>query len=362
MADEPLACIWTMTNLKRLVWLECDYDPLRKVTINAPNLESIYLKGSKGSSPGEIRLQCALLKHIECKPKEHDFPDMLITDLGSVETLQLILENRRDLEFLRGLRQLADLDMTFRCKMKYLDELMDTCAGLPIRILNISCFFEKCSVNLEQFFANFTELESLMLRHVEVYAECEILLRKLKNLQLRSIKYCEDVTLNVPSLTNLTLESNIIDKIIFTNASSLSNLITYLTSKKLKNSLEQTVFPFLDIHRNVESLTLINDSFRKSDDFLDISTNAHILLNLQSLELRLINVTVDFFRVFVESKRLKNLTLTDCNIDCRGLPDGEHIRLVSVECLNTGQRCYLKNTTRADFPLLAGGITGDLLG
>lgn len=129
--------------------------------------------------------------------------------------------------------------------------------------------------------------------------------RKLKNLQLRSIKYCEDVTLNVPSLTNLTLESNIIDKIIFTNASSLSNLIIYLTSKKLKNSLEQTVFPFLDIHRNVESLTLINDSFRKSDDCLDKSTNAHILLNLQSLELRLINVTVDFFRVFVESKRLK---------------------------------------------------------
>ncbi|XP_029725316.1 uncharacterized protein LOC115265188 [Aedes albopictus] len=353
-ADEPLDCIWTMTNLKRLVWLECDYDPLRKVTINAPNLESIYLKGSKGSSPGEIKLQCALLKHIECKPKEHDFPDMFITDLGSVETLQLILENRIDLGFFRGLRQLTDLDLTLDCKMKSLDELMNVCSGLPITILNISCSIERSFINLEEFFANFTELESLTLCRVDFYAERDILLRQLKNLELRCVEYCEDVTLNVPSLTHLTLESDILDKIIFTNASSLLNLSLYLTSEKLKNCLEQTVFPFLDIHRNVESLTLINKRFRKNDDFIHKSTNTHIWLNLRSLELRWINVTVDFFRVFTESKQLHNLTLTDCNIDCTGLPDAEHIRLDSVERMVIGQRCYLKNTIRTDFPLLAG--------
>ncbi|XP_019551332.2 uncharacterized protein LOC109421289 [Aedes albopictus] len=354
-ADKPLNCIWNMPKLKRLVWQECDYDPLRTVTINAPNLESIYLKGSEGSSPGEIRLQCALVKHIECEEYGHEFPEKFITDLGSVETFQLTLENRIDLGFFRGLRQLTDLDLTLDCKMKSLDELMNVCSGLPITILNISCSIERSFINLEEFFANFTELESLTLSRVDFYAERDILLRQLKNLELRCVEYCEDVTLNVPSLTHLTLESDILDKIIFTNASSLSNLSLYLTSEKLKNCLEQTVFPFLDIHRNVESLTLINKRFRKNDDFIDKSTNTHVLSNLRSLELRWINVTVDFFRVFTESKQLQNLTLTDCNIDCTGLPDAEHIRLDSVERMVIGQRCYLKNTIRTDFPLLAGG-------
>lgn len=61
-SEEQMEWFLTLPNLKRLSWRECEYDPLRTVTIDALNLESIYLKGSKGSFPGEVRLRCRRLK------------------------------------------------------------------------------------------------------------------------------------------------------------------------------------------------------------------------------------------------------------------------------------------------------------
>lgn len=358
-SEEQVEWFLTLPNLKRLSWRECEYDPLRTVTIDALNLESIYLKGSKGSFPGEVRLRCRRLKQVNCKPQESEFPKMFVTGLESVETLQLILDNRTDLGFLKELHRLRELQITFLCKMKSLDELVEMCAGLPIRTLDVRSSIEGSSLDLQELFENLADLKSLKLHRIDFFAEHDIVAKELEELNLQSVEYCDDITLNVPKLQHLTLDLDVLDKINFVYTTSLSELCLFWPSEDLGKSLDHTVYSFLDAHGAVTSLILINDYCSRKGNILDKSTNVRVLLNLRKLELRWFTVTVDFFRAIAESELLQNLTLIGCTIDCTGLADEEHVRLASVEQMVTEQQYSLINSKRTDFPLLTGRSIDD---
>ncbi|XP_062552692.1 uncharacterized protein LOC134217878 [Armigeres subalbatus] len=351
--DEKSEWVLAMPNLEKLFWEECEYDPLRTVTIDAPKLETIYLESYESSHRGEFRLQCSQIKHIECILYEDNLLEMFETTLDNVESLQMTLDYRIDLEFIKALRQLSYLNITFNCKMKSLDELESVCAYLQIKTLIISCSIERCFIDLENFFNCFPGLESLTFRRIDFYAENCVQARHLKYLDLQNVEYFDDtVSFNAPNLEDLILDADILDKIEFINTARLSAVQLLLMSRSIGDTLEQFIIPFLQTHEEVTHLSLKGHYYQ--NDSLDQPNNGAVELNIKHLVLESINVTIGFFKMISGWKSLQTLILNRCTIDCTSLADGEIILLPSVHNIETIGINRLKNTERVDFPLVTG--------
>ncbi|XP_062548603.1 uncharacterized protein LOC134213505 isoform X2 [Armigeres subalbatus] len=357
----------SLPNLKHLVWHECLYGYGQKtVTINAPNMECVYIDDSLDASC-VVRIPTSdRLKFVRCMFYTKHFDDTFIGSMPNVETLIMtIVYGNCDVGYLQSMHQLRYLSLSFGSAKTSLRnvEAMHDCDQLKVLSITIQdSNSEKGLLRLDKIFNNFIILETLELRTVEVHATGSVPAKHLEFLKLRDVT-CSTSSMSVsaPQLKTLSVCWKTLRILELHECDHLKELFLDLESSGLKQSIEHIANFFVLNHKNLSKLVLFrsyqetaieDDAWYASNDF-----------GLENLELYNIDISINFFRMLSEWKSLKSIAIVRCTINCGAINgnDGAPATTNTVPLPNVA-RMKLDNvklrgtTTRSIFPLQFGKV------
>lgn len=351
----------TLPGLKCLSWSQSSYvDNQKLVTINAPNMERIYINNSH-SKFTLIRIPMSdRLKFIKCMFCARQFEDTFVGNISNVETLILkVAYDKSDAPFLKRMRNLRylslDLDHTERLLIS-LEEMHD-CNQLKVLSIKMQvCEVVKGAIKLEKIFNNFQNLDTLELRDIDVSTTGQISAKCLTFLKLKNVNFLSSCfSLNLPQLKTLSVSWNTLCNLQLSDCGQLKELFLEM-QRSLKQSFDHVANYFILNHNNLKKLVLHRGEYH--DRIQDEGTYACNDLGLESLELYRTDININFFRMLSAWKSLRNLTIASCTINCEGASENnEIIVLPYVERMRL-DKVRLRGTQRNNFPLRISKVVG----